>query len=130
MANTLQANFTKPITPQSDVQSWYVQAMERLIQVVQDLSHARDIDSVGVIVRNAARNLMGADGATFVLRDGNMCYYADENAISPLWKGQRFPMQACISGWVMLRGESTVIEDIYSDPRITTDAYRPTFVKS
>jgi hypothetical protein len=36
------------------------------------------------------------------IRDGDHCYYADENAISPLWKGRRFPLSACISGWVML----------------------------
>ena len=42
--------------------------------------------------------LVGADGATFVLRDGDCCYYVDEDAISPLWKGQRFPLEACISG--------------------------------
>lgn len=110
--------------------SWYVSAMERLVSVVQDLSQARDVADVTAVVREAARNLTGADGATFVLRDGDRCYYAEENAIAPLWKGKRFPMQACISGWVMLSGQSAVIEDIYQDPRIPADAYRPTFVKS
>lgn len=82
------------------------------------------------IVRSAARELTGADGATFVLRDGDKCFYADEDAIAPLWKGQRFPMSACISGWVMLHRRAAVIEDIYADERIPADAYRPTFVKS
>src|SRR5262249_38324622 len=54
----------------------------------------------------------------------------DEDAISPLWKGQRFPLSSCISGWVMLNHQSVVLEDIYADPRIPADAYRPTFVKS
>ncbi len=44
------------------------------------------------VVRHAARELTGADGATFVLRDADKCFYADEDAIAPLWKGQRFPM--------------------------------------
>ena len=105
-------------------------AMARLIGVVQQLSLARDVASVTEIVRTAARSLTGADGATFVLRDGDCCYYAEEDAIAPLWKGQRFPMEACISGWVMLNGQAAVIEDIYADPRIPADAYRPTFVKS
>jgi two-component sensor histidine kinase len=47
-----------------------------------------------------------------------------------MWKGQRFPMTACISGWAMLHGQTVVIPDIYADPRIPHDAYRPTFVKS
>jgi len=81
-------------------------------------------------IAELARDLIGADGATVVLRDGDHCYYADENAISPLWKGRRFPMSACISGWVMLNKMPAVIPDIYFDIRIPTNAYRPTFVKS
>jgi signal transduction histidine kinase len=110
--------------------AWYVAALERLIDVVQDLSHTRNLEAVMGVVRKAARDLTGADGATFVLREEETCYYAEENAISPLWKGQRFPMNICISGWVMRHGKPVVIEDIYQDPRIPTEAYRPTFVKS
>ena len=101
-----------------------------LIDVVQRLSLARGLDQIVAIVRSAARQLTGADGATFVLRDGGCCYYVDEDAISPLWKGQRFPLEACISGWAMLNGRSTVIPDIYQDSRIPHAAYRPTFVRS
>ena len=101
-----------------------------LVEVVQRLSLARDVPTVQEIVRRAARMLTGADGATFVLRDGDRCYYADEDAIAPLWKGQRFPMNACISGWTMLNRQPAIIEDIYADDRIPHDAYRPTFVKS
>ncbi|WP_232491908.1 ATP-binding protein [Novosphingobium kaempferiae] len=108
----------------------YVSAMEKLVGAVQDLSRARDLDAVTAIVREAARYLTGADGATFVLRDGDQCYYAEENAIAPLWKGKRFPMSICVSGWVMLNAQSIVIEDIYADPRVPVEAYRPTFVKS
>ncbi len=106
------------------------QAMRRLVAVVQELSLARTLDRVQTIVRTAARELTGADGATFVLRDGEQCHYADEDAISPLWKGQRFPLRACVSGWAMLHRQPAVVEDIYADARIPVDAYRPTFVKS
>jgi GAF domain-containing protein len=109
---------------------WYGAAAKHLVRVVRDLADARDVAQIQDIVRNAARDLTGADGATFVLRAGAKCYYADENAISPLWKGQRFPLGTCISGWVMMHAKPVVIEDIYSDPRIPADAYRPTFVKS
>lgn len=104
--------------------------MERLVTVIQELSLARNLQSVQDIVRRAARELTGADGATFVLREGDQCYYADEDAIAPLWKGQRFPMSACISGWTMQHREAAIIEDIYADNRIPHDAYRPTFVRS
>src|ERR1051326_3717173 len=110
--------------------SWHACAMEYLVTVLQELSLARDLDGIMAIVRRAARELTGADGATLVLRAGDMCFYAEEDAISPLWKGQRFPMRACVSGWVMMNREAAVIEDIYADPRVPVDAYRPTFVKS
>ena len=105
-------------------------ATRRLIQAVQELSLARDIERIRVIVRAAARELVDADGASFVLRDGDLCHYVDEDAIGPLWKGQRFPMSACISGWVMLHRRPAIVPDIYRDERIPVDAYRPTFVRS
>ena len=108
----------------------YVRGMQHLVTIVQRLSLARNLETVMAIVRRAARELTGADGATFVLRDEGRCYYADEDAISPLWKGQRFPMNACISGWAMLNRQPALIEDIFADDRIPHDAYRPTFVKS
>lgn len=102
----------------------------RLVAAVQELSLARSLEQIMAVVRRAAREMTGADGATFVLRDGDYCHYADENAIGPLWKGKRFPLETCISGWAMMNAKPAVIGDIYSDPRIPVDAYRPTFVKS
>lgn len=101
-----------------------------LIRVVQRLSLCRDLDAVMTTLREAARDLTSADGVTVVLRDGDLCHYAAENAIAPLWKGRRFPMSTCISGWCMLNRQQVVITDIYADARIPHDAYRPTFVKS
>lgn len=108
----------------------YVDAMERLVEVVQLISLARDLPALMKVVRDAAREISGADGATFVLRDGNKCFYADENAIAPLWKGRRFPIETCISGWAMTHRAHVAIADVTLDPRIPQDAYRPTFVKS
>lgn len=109
---------------------WYVEAMEKLVDTVQELSHARDLETVARIVRVAARELTDADGATFVLREEDKCYYMDENALEPLWKGSRFPMSICISGWAMMHASPVIINDIYKDPRIPIDVYRKTFVKS
>jgi signal transduction histidine kinase len=105
-------------------------ALDRLLRAVQDLSRARDLPAVIEIVRHAARELTGADGATFVLRDGAQCHYADEDAIAPLWKGRRFPMADCISGWVMEHGQAVAIADVLADERVPSEAYRPTFVVS
>lgn len=108
----------------------YLRGMERLLHAVQELSLARSLPEIQRIVRHSAREVVGCDGTTFVLREGDTCYYADEDAITPLWKGSRFAMATCVSGWVMLNGAAAVIPDIYGDARVPHEAYRPTFVKS
>ncbi|RNL81386.1 sensor histidine kinase [Nocardioides marmorisolisilvae] len=118
----------QPAIPTDDALS--VATLRRLVKAVTDLAAARDITAIVDIVRHAARELVNADGATFVLRDREQCYYVDEDAIEPLWRGMRFPLEACISGWAMLNKEQVVIPDIYVDPRIPHEAYRPTFVQS
>jgi signal transduction histidine kinase len=101
-----------------------------LIEAIRQLAGTHTREGITDIVKRTARKLVGADGATFVLRDNDKCFYVDEDAISPLWQGQRFPLEACISGWAMLRRQQVVIPDIFVDPRIPIAAYRPTFVKS
>ncbi len=103
---------------------------DQLIEVIQELSLARSIQQIQNIVKYAARKLVGSDGSALVLRDHNMCYYVDEDSISPLWKGQHFDMNICISGWVMMNKQTVTIKDIYQDSRVPVDAYRSTFVKS
>lgn len=106
------------------------QDTKTLVQVIQDLSAAKSLSDITVMVRKAARKIAQADGVTFVLKDQDMCSYVDEEAIAPLWKGQKFPLNACVSGWAMIHKEAVIIEDIYKDTRVPIDAYRPTFVKS
>lgn len=107
-----------------------LEGLKKLLQVFQQLSLARDLETVMRIVRKTARELVAADGATFVIREGDYCFYADEEAIAPLWKGSRFPIDTCISGWTMLHRKEAVIQDIFADPRVAAEVYRPTFVKS
>ena len=102
----------------------------RLLEAVKELSRLPDLERVMLVVRRAARALTGADGVTFVVREDDKVFYADEEGIGPLWKGQRFDVSVCVSGWAILHRESVVIEDVYGDPRVPLDAYRPTFVKS
>lgn len=103
---------------------------ERLVSAVRELSLARDLRAIMRIARRVARELTGAAGATFVLREGDLCHYADEDAIGPLLKGQKFPMRRCIGGWAMLHRQPAVVSDIYADPRISLASYESTFVRS
>jgi hypothetical protein len=51
-----------------------------LVDAIQRLSLARTLEEIQGIVRTSARHLTGADGATFVLREGAQCHYADEDS--------------------------------------------------
>jgi hypothetical protein len=83
----------------------------KLLSAAQDrLSTARTLDDVIGIVRSTARSVCSADGLTFVLRDEGHCHYVEEDAIGPLWKGQKFPMETCISGWCMLNDETAPLK--------------------
>jgi signal transduction histidine kinase/ActR/RegA family two-component response regulator len=101
-----------------------------LIDAVEALSGAQSMEEIVDIVRGMGRGIARADGITFVLRDGDECFYFDENAVGPLWKGQRFPMASCISGWTMLNKRAAIIPDVYRDPRVAPEVYLSTFVKS
>lgn len=101
-----------------------------LTRTVSRLSTADSLDRVTQVVAGAVRQMLGAQGATFVLREDGHCFYADEDAIEPLWKGKRFPLESCVSGWAMLHHQPVAIPDIYDDVRVPIDAYRPTFVQS
>jgi hypothetical protein len=98
--------------------------------VCSEIAEAGDLEALGRIARTAARRLARSEGATFVLREGDRCFYADEDTIAPLWKGQRFPITECISGWTMLNAEPAVVPDITVDERIPQAAYRSTYVRS
>lgn len=103
--------------------------LRMLLEAIRALAAARSREAVLAAVRPAARGLAGADGATFVLRDGDQCWYVDEDAIGPLWKGERFPMDACVSGWAMRHRKPAVIEDMRSDDRVPVALYEKTFVR-
>lgn len=101
-----------------------------LIDSVQKLSLARNIHDVMDIVKVNARKLTQADGVTFILSNEGACYYVDEDSVAPLWKGRRFPMSTCVSGWVMQEGTPEIIEDVSADERIPNELYQSTYVKS
>lgn len=104
--------------------------LNTLSRAVDALSACRSMPEIADIVRRAAREMVGADGITVVLREDRMVRYVDEDAVAPLWKGSAFPIASCISGLAMMARETIVIEDIYADARVPHDLYAKTFVKS
>lgn len=104
--------------------------LNQLVDAVNELSDATDMGEVRAVVSRAARALTDADGAAFVVRDGKECFYAEEDAIEPLWKGRYFPIDECISGWVMVYRQAVAVSDIDLDERLRPETYGGTFVKS
>lgn len=101
-----------------------------MTDVVARLNSCSQFGEATAVLTSAVKAILASDGACVVLRDGDECHYVDEDAIAPLWKGNRYPTRACISGWCMENRESVAIRDVFADPRIPHEAYRPTFVKS
>jgi signal transduction histidine kinase/CheY-like chemotaxis protein len=118
-------NVANPDARDSVIGGW-----SSLISTIERLSGASSLDDVVEILRSSARGIVQSDGIAVVLQDEGRCYYVAEDACAPLWAGQRFPAETCVSGWAMKHRETVIIPDIEQDPRVPLDAYRPTFVRS
>ncbi|UYY79676.1 ATP-binding protein [Sphingomonas sp. R1] len=105
-------------------------AQSFLIEASEALASAKSMDAVVQVLRDFARAAVGAEGIAVVLRDSEHCFYIAEDAVSPLWRGSRFKIEECISGWSMLHLQTVIIPDVRLDPRVPQDAYAPTFVRS
>ena len=101
-----------------------------LTRAIEQLAASRSLKDVVSILRATARAIVGSDGIAVVLREGDNCFYAAEDAIEILWQGRRFPLDTCISGWAMLNSETAVVPDIDLDPRVPVAAYRITSMRS
>jgi two-component sensor histidine kinase len=101
-----------------------------LLAAVEHLARAGTTEEIVELIRTSARRLIGCDGVAMVLRDGDLCHYIEEDAVGPLWKGRKFAMTDCISGWAMLHKQTAAIPDIAQDARIPVHLYRDTFVQS
>jgi signal transduction histidine kinase/CheY-like chemotaxis protein len=101
----------------------------RLVNVIVEMSRVRDLPALMAIACKGVRAVTGADGGIFTLREGDFCRFAEEDAIAPLWKGQRGPAQTCITGWAMMNRQPAVVEDALDDPRVRAEDFQATFVR-
>jgi two-component sensor histidine kinase len=101
-----------------------------LLSVVESLAQTSSTEEIIEVVRSKARRLIGSDGIALILRDEDLCHYIEEDAVGPLWKGHKFSMTECISGWSMIHRKTAVIPDVSVDERIPFHLYRDTFVRS
>jgi len=104
--------------------------MQLLLTAACDLAGARSLHEILFVVKRAARRLTGSDGVAVILREGEKVFYAEEDAVRPLWKGRHFPIDDDIAGWSMLQKKTVVIPDVTRDDRVAVEMYGPTFVHS
>jgi GAF domain-containing protein len=102
----------------------------KIMDALRRIESATSLSAIADAVTRSARELMACDGATFVAREADECHYVSEDAIGPLWRGLRFPMSMCLSGWVMQNVATATVPDIFLDPRIPYTVYEPTFARS
>ena len=115
--------------PQSDV-AFYSTPLASLTKAIAKLGRAESEDEIVETLRVTARTLIGCEGISIIRREGDLCHYVEEDAIGPLWKGEKFPASACVSGWAMLNRRTVVIPDVSEDDRIPHELYAKTFVKA
>lgn len=113
-----------------DFASTSTMSLASLTRATALILHARTHDEIVETIRSSARALVGCEGIAIIRKDGDLCHYVEEDAIGPLWKGQKFPVIACISGWAMTKGQTAVVPDISKDERIPHELYASTFVKA
>ncbi|MBU1172480.1 MAG: PAS domain S-box protein [Proteobacteria bacterium] len=104
--------------------------LERLTQVVQDLSTVRSIGPIMDIVRSAAQELLQSDRATFVLKEGARYHYKQPDDMEQPIREKCLPMQQCISDWAIRRKERLIIEDVTLEKNIPDGLNRPVNVTS
>ncbi|AEF21223.1 multi-sensor hybrid histidine kinase [Pseudomonas fulva 12-X] len=104
--------------------------LSHVLSASERLAMAASLDEVVAILRDTARATVGAEGIAVIIEQQGRCAYVAEDAVSPLWQGQNFPSQACVSGWAMANRETVAIRDVLQDPRVPQAAYASTFVRS
>lgn len=98
--------------------AWYADAMAHLVVILQNLSQVHDVPAIARIVSDAGRDLVGSDGATFVLREGDHAFVVEQIGSEQIWKGRRFPLDSSITGRAILGREPVVIEDVRTHPLV------------
>jgi PAS domain S-box-containing protein len=101
-----------------------------LTAVLRELSLARDRGQIAAAMTAGTRRLLGADGASLAVREGDACVHAGEDAIAPLWPGRAPDLASELPGWVVRHAESAAIADVHAETARPVGALRGTFVRA
>jgi signal transduction histidine kinase/CheY-like chemotaxis protein len=104
--------------------------LEELTRVVRNLARARSRREVYSLACQAARRLLDSDGSSLALIEGDECFYVAEDAIAPLWKGLRFPVDGSVAGRVIREQRGLLVSDIRTEAALPRANFSATFVRS
>ena len=103
---------------------------EVLIDVIQELARVPKLPEIETIVPAAARRVTGADAATLIMLEGDVCDYVAESSVAPLLKDAQLPVRSDIAGRAMRDRAPLTVMDVSTDPRVDHETYADTFVRS
>jgi diguanylate cyclase (GGDEF)-like protein len=100
-----------------DLKETQATGLHGLVRAVQTLALVRDCTSVRAVARAAAREITGADHATFVTtRDACSCLTTAAD-VHLGHRPDRFE-ERCLGGWAIATRGAIVVEDLGTEPRI------------
>jgi diguanylate cyclase (GGDEF)-like protein len=88
-----------------------------LRKIAATFSGLRSLDRLGEVVRDAARELVGADGTSVLLADGRGWFHPRHSTLALLRAGEGCRLDASIGGQALRSRSPVIIADVASDPR-------------
>jgi diguanylate cyclase (GGDEF)-like protein len=104
--------------------------IESLCKIAATFTGLRSLDRVGEVVRDAALELVGSDGASVLLPEGDGCYFPRHSTLTLARGGERCGVEASAGGWAMRNRCPAIIPDVAHDPRTPFSIYGPTLIES
>jgi signal transduction histidine kinase len=81
------------------------------------------LDEIAALACRVVRELAGADGAVFVVRDETCAVYVEEDAVAPLCKGRRFAIGASLAGRALAQRTTLALADLRADDTLAAEPY-------
>ena len=101
-----------------------------LARAADQLTDARDSDTIRALAVRAARQMSAADGAAYVGALGGRVSCLAEDAVSPVRAGRDDALDRSLEAWCLGQRVPAAVEDVYRDARIPRADFSRTFVRS
>jgi signal transduction histidine kinase len=103
--------------------------LERLSSVLLAIAASHDEEAITHGLSRAARELLGAHGSSFAIRDGDEVRHVGRRGVGWVEAGRRFAIDACLSGRALLEGEVAIV-DVDEPSTVMAQSLRDARVRS